>query len=180
MVVCFEVDARLPYDTNSTPPSGNPTADKTVRKEDPLVVIRDKSAQVLQTDLLKIKSSRDKKTNQKTKAVRKAKTGPKIKWKDTYHQLYFSGTQHMYRGRHEDGTFTKVQEYRFEKIRPSEERRAEIRRLRILLGEIQLLVLKHGTTRISLVCDGSGSLKAYQRRQGEDCLPEDVLTSLVV
>ena len=86
----------------------------------------------------------------------------------------------MYRGRHEDGTFTKVQEYRFEKIRPSEERRAEIRRLRILLGEIQSLVLKHGTTRISLVCDGSGSLKAYQRRQGEDCLPDDVLTSLVV
>ena len=180
MVVCFEVDARLPYDTNSTSPSGNPTTDRTVRKEDPLIVIRDKSPQVLQTDLLKIKACREKKTNQKTPAGRKAKRGPRIKWKDTYHQLYFSGTQNMYRGRHDDGTFTKVQEYRFEKIRPSEERRAEIRRLRILLGEIQSLVLKHGTTRISLVCDGSGSLKAYQRRQGEDCLPEDVLTSLVV
>lgn len=57
-----------------------------------------------------------------------------------------------------------------------EEKRARdgFKKLRKLLGDIKLLVLKHGTMKISLVCKGK-KLSVHQRPDSESCLPKDEL-----
>ena len=177
MVVRFEVDACLPYDaTSSTSPSNNTAPSKTVTKMEPpsgsssnhldVNIIRARSSQVPQTHLLEIKTH----------------NRPSMKWKEAYPQIYLSQTPHIYHAFHKNGTFTSVTKFMLgqsELVEVDKSAQVGFKELRKLLGYIQLLVLKYGAMRISLICVGK-TLSVYRIPQGESCLPEDVLALFVV
>jgi hypothetical protein len=176
MVVRFEVDACLPYDdTSSASPSNNPAPSKTVTEMKPssgsssnnpgVNIIRAGSSQVPQTHLLEIKTH----------------SCPFIKWKEAYPQLYLSQTPHIYHAFHKNGTFTSVRKFMLDQselVEVDKSAQVGFKKLRKLLGYIQLLVLKYGAMRISLVCVGK-TLSVYRIPQGESCLPEDALALFV-
>ena len=177
MVVRFEVDACLPYDTStSVPRSNNPaTGRKVTRKQNTssgsssnlpdVKIIRAGSSEVPQTHLLEIKTHGD----------------PHMRWSKAYPQLYLSQTPHIHHAFHKNGTFTLVKKFLLgqnELIDIDKSAQVGFKKLRKLLGYIQSLVLKHGATRISLVCVGR-TLSVYRIPQGESCLPEDALALFV-
>ncbi|KAF9783119.1 hypothetical protein BJ322DRAFT_1008508, partial [Thelephora terrestris] len=170
MVVRFEVDASLPYDT--TPPSHSsylPTSSKGVEKRrtsDPLDVriIRAGSSEVPQTHLLEIKAH-----------------NTSMKWSKMYPQPYLSQTPYVYHASHDQGTFTHVRKFTLgqnELTEVEKDAQEGFKKLRKLLGYIKSLVLKHGAARISLVCEGR-ILSVYRIPQGENCLPDDALALFV-
>lgn len=176
MVVRFEVDGCLPYgSTPSTPPSGRPATRKRAMKKKPslgsspsppdVTIIRAGLSNVPQTHLLEIKTH----------------TRPGMKWTRTYPQLYFSQTPHIYHAFCSNGTFTHVKKYTLgqsDLTKVEENAQEGFKKLRKLLSYIKSLVLRHGSTRISLVCVGK-TLRVYQIPQGETCLPADALALFV-
>ena len=176
MVVRFEVDACLPYDTNtSVPPSNKSAAGRNSREKKkasgsspnpPSVkIIRGGSSDVPQTHLLEIKPH----------------SGTHLNWPKTYPQLYLSQTPNVHHAFHKGGRFTSVKKFvlgQNELAGVDRTAQAGFKKLRKLLGVIQSLVLKYGATRISLVCVGK-TLSIYQIPQGEKCLPEDALALFV-
>ena len=99
-------------------------------------------------------------------------------WNDAYPQLYFSQTPHHYLAVHRSGTFFSIAKRKIgERDLVMIESRAQpgFRRLRKILGEIQTMVKKGGTSgRMSLVCK-DGVLRVHERNSKESCLPEDSL-----
>lgn len=99
-------------------------------------------------------------------------------WNDAYPQLYFSQTPHHYLAVHRSGTFFSIAKRKIgERDLVVIESRAQpgFRRLRKILGEIQTMVKKGGTSgRMSLVCK-DGVLRVHERNSKESCLPEDSL-----
>ena len=176
MVIRFEVDACLPYDASIlAPPSNNPTIGRKVAKKKTSLgpssnppdvkIVRAGSSEVPQTHLLEIK------THHSTS----------LKWPNTYPQLYLSQTPHVYHAFHKGGTFTSIKKFvlgQSELMEVDKNAQVGFKKLRKLLGCIQSLVLKHGATRISLVCVGK-TLSVYQIPKGERCLPEDALALFV-
>ena len=176
MVVRFEVDACLPYDTStSVPPSDDSAVSRDGQEKetalssfsDPLGVkiIRGGSSDVPQTHLLEIKTH----------------SGMRLNWPKTYPQLYLSQTPNIYHAFHKDGKFTSVEKFVLgQSGLAGLEKAGQVgfKKLRKLLGVIQSLVLKYGATRVSLVCVGN-TLSIYQIPQGEKCLPEDMLALFV-
>ena len=176
MVVRFEADACLPYDTStSVPPSDNPAASGDGREKekasgsssDPLgiKIVRGGSSNVPQTHLLEIKTH----------------GGMRINWAKTYPQLYLSQTPNIYHAFHKNGRFTSIEKFvlgQSELAGLESTWQVRFKRLRKLLGVIQSLVLRYGETRISLVYAGR-TLSIYQIPQGEKCLPEDALALFV-
>ena len=153
----------------SRPPPHRPTgrgntAKKTSNSLD-VKIIRAGSPEVLQTHLLEIKTH----------------GSPPMRGQKTYPQLYLSQTPHVYHAFHRNGTFTHVKKFTLgqsELMEVDESTQDEFKKLRKLLGYIKSLVLKHGATRISLVCVGK-TLSVYRIPQGESCLPEDALALFV-
>ena len=176
MVVRFEVDACLPYDTTSSgPPSIRPPSSRRGMKKKSssgpssntpnVKIVRAGSANVPQTHLLEIKTH----------------GGPRLNWPKTYPQLYLSQTPHIHHAFHKNGTFTHVSKFTLgqrELADVDENAQEGFKKLRKLLDHIKSLVLKHGTTRMSLVCVGK-TLCMYQIPQGESCLPADALALFV-
>jgi len=176
MVVRFEVDACLPYDTStSAPPSNKSAAGRNGREKKkasgspsnpPSVkIIRGGSSDVPQTHLLEIKTH----------------SGTRLNWPKTYPQLYLSQTPNVHHAFHDGGRFTSIKKFvlgQNELAGVDRAAQAGFKKLRKLLGVIQSLVLKYGATRISLVCVGK-TLSIYQIPQGEKCLPEDALAVFV-
>jgi len=175
MVVRFEVDACLPYDFGtSPPPSKNPAIGGRVTKgtsvgssSNPLDIriIRAGSPNVPQTHLVEIKTH----------------SNTYLNWPKTYPQLYLSQTPHVHHAFHRNGIFTSVEKFvlgQSELMDVDKGAQVGFKKLRKLLGYIQSLVLKHGATRVSLVCVGK-TLSVYQIPQGESCLPEDALALFV-
>ena len=177
MVVRFEVDACLPYDSGtSPPPSKSPAIGSKVTKKGTSVgsssnpldvrIIRAGSSNVPQTHLVEIKTH----------------SNPHLKWPKTYPQLYLSQTPHVHHAFHKNGTFTLVKKFSLgqsELEDVHEDAQVGFKKLRKVLGYIRSLVLKHGTTRLSLVCVGK-TLSVYRIPEGESCLPEDALALFVV
>ena len=173
MVVRFEVDACLPFDAaSSTSPSNNPTVSWRVpKKKKPsgpstnpssVKIIRGGSSRVPQTHLLELKTHG---------------SPGSMNWQKAYPQLYLSQTPHIHHAYHKQGTFTSVRKFMLGQTELAEvdkNAQAGFKKLRKLLGDIKLLVLKHGPARISLVCVGK-TLSVYRIPQGESCLPEDAL-----
>ena len=101
---------------------------------------------------------------------------------EAYPQIYLSQTPHIYHAFHKNGTFTSVTKFMLgqsELVEVDKSAQVGFKELRKLLGYIQLLVLKYGAMRISLICVGK-TLSVYRIPQGESCLPEDVLALFVV
>ncbi|KAK7001801.1 hypothetical protein R3P38DRAFT_3044555, partial [Favolaschia claudopus] len=99
-------------------------------------------------------------------------------WKDAYPQLFFSQTPHHFLAVHYKGRFSAVQK---RQLGSSELQGVErsiqpgLGKLRVALGVIRDLVVKHGQRgRLTLVCR-SGRMEVFERESGESCLPEDVL-----
>ena len=178
MVVRFEVDACLPYDASTSAfPSKNPTMGRKVAKKkttlgpstssNPLDIniIRAGSSEVPQTHLVEIKTH----------------SNTYLNWPKTYPQLYLSQTPNVHHAFHKNGTFTSVEKFVLGQSKlVGIDRSAQVgfKKLRKLLGYIQSLVLKHGATRVSLVCVGK-TLSVYRIPQGERCLPKDALALFV-
>jgi len=99
-------------------------------------------------------------------------------WGDAYPQLYFSQTPHHYLAVHRSGTFFSIAKRMIGKQDlVAIENRAQpgFKRLRKLLGEIQIMVKKGGASgRKSLVCK-NGILMVHERDGEGSCLPEDSL-----
>ena len=176
MVVRFEVDACLPYDTTtSKPPSNDATTDRTAMKKEPssgsssnppdIRIIRAGSSQVPQTHLVEIHTRSNQYKN----------------WPNSYIQLYIGQTPHLYYAFHKKGTFTSVEKFMLgqsELMDVDKTEQVGFKKLRKLLGYIKSLVLKYGAMRLSLVCAGK-TLSVYRIPQGESCLPEDALALFV-
>jgi len=169
MVVRFEVDACFPYDaTSSTPPTNPPAIRKKGTKKSSLgsnsvgvKIRRAGSSEVPQTHLLELKTH----------------SSMALKWPKTYPQLFLSQTPHVYHAFHQKGTFTEIKKFTLGQSELSgiNERAQEgFKKLGKLLGCIKSLVLKYGTTRVSLVCVGK-TLSVYLTPEGQGCLPEDAL-----
>jgi len=99
-------------------------------------------------------------------------------WGDAFPQLYLSQTPNHYLAVHRTGRFSSIAKRKIgEKDLIAIEANAQrgFKKLRKILGEIQTMVKKRGTTgRISLVCK-DGVLKVHERDSKESCLPEDSL-----
>lgn len=176
IVLRFEVDACLPYDaTPSRLSSGHPVASKGATEKrfssgsssnpSDVRILRAGSSEVPQTHLLEIKTH----------------GGAGMNWSKTYPQLYLSITPHVHHAFHKHGTFTHVKKYTLgqsELVDINERAQDGFKKLGKLLGCIKSLVLKHGATRVSLVCVDK-TLSVYRIPQGETCLPEDALALFV-
>lgn len=111
--------------------------------------------------------------------TRSSNSNASMKWKDTYPQLYFSQTQHLYIAVHDTGNFTEIRKEDVSSnknlIQAATNAQSGFRMLRKALETIQALVKEHGLGgRISLVCR-SGALKVYVRKSGDSCLPDNFL-----
>jgi hypothetical protein len=176
MVVCFEVDACLPYDASTSVPPSKKTAvgKKVPKKKTPsgsssnplnIKIIRAGSSKVPQTHLVEIKTH----------------CNSTLRWSKTYPQLYLSQTPHVHHAFHKGGTFTSVKKSvlgQGELVGIDKNAQVGFKKLRKLLGYIQSLVFRHGAMRISLVCVDK-TLSVYRIPPGEKCLPEDALALFV-
>ena len=172
MVVRFEVDACLPYDTTTlTSPSNNTTTGRTSKEKEPssgsssnppdVKIIRAGTSQVPQTHLVEIHTHQNQYMN----------------WPNAYIQLYLTQTPHIHHGFHKKGTFTSVEKFMLgqsELMDVDKTEQVGFKKLRKLLGYIKSLVLKYGAMRLSLVCAGK-TLNVYRIPQGESCSPEGAL-----
>ena len=99
-------------------------------------------------------------------------------WNDAYPQLYLSQTPHHYLAVHRGGTFFSIAKRRIgegDLVRIESRAQPGFRKLRKILGEIQTMVKRGGTSgRMSLVCK-NGVLKVHEKNSRESCLPEDLL-----
>ncbi|KAK7050562.1 hypothetical protein R3P38DRAFT_2865875 [Favolaschia claudopus] len=99
-------------------------------------------------------------------------------WKDAYPQLFFSQTPHHFLAVHYQGRFSAVNK---RQLGSSELKGVErsiqpgLRKLRVALGVIRDLVVKHGERgRLTLVCR-RGRMEVFERVSAESCLPDEVL-----
>ena len=176
MIVCFKVNAYLPYDASTlAPPSRNPAIGRrATKKKMPLGlssnppdvnIIRVGSSKVPQTHLVEIKTH----------------SNTYLNWPNTYPQLYLSQTPHVHHAFHKKGRFTSIKKFvlgQSELVDVDKNAQVGFKKLRKLLGHIHSLVLKHGVTRISLVCVDK-MLSVYRIPPGESCLPKDALALFV-
>jgi hypothetical protein len=145
--------------TKNKPSSSTPSNTSDVK------IIRAGSSEVPQTHLLEIKTH----------------GRASMKWSKTYPQLYLSQTPHIHHAFHTNGTFTRVMKFTLgqsELVKVDKSAQEGFKKLRKLLDYIRSLVLKHGSTRVSLVCVGK-TLSVYRIPQGETCLPADALALFV-
>lgn len=176
IVVRFEVDACLPYDVSS---SRSPSNRSTIAKR----AAKRKSSQGSSLNALDVRVVRAGSSNVPQTHLLELKTHCKMtmKWTRTYPQLFLSQTPHVYHAFHNKGTFTDLKKFTLgqgELVKIGGNYQEGFEKLRKLLGYIKSLVLKHGATRISLVCTGK-TLSVYRIPRGESCLPEDALALFV-
>jgi hypothetical protein len=191
MVVRFEVDACLPSDHPGSNVTRGPRADDedddpdaallgalsglsigtgsksaTTSSPSPLtstdLKIFRAGIQVSQSDLLEM-------------TTRSEMSAANFDWGDAYPQLYLSQTPHHYLAVHRGGTFFSIAKRKMGKkdlVAIESKAQAGFRKLRKVLGEIQTMAKKAGTSkRVSLVCK-DGTLKVHERNSKESVLPE--------
>lgn len=99
-------------------------------------------------------------------------------WIDTYPQLYFSQTAYRYMAIHNSGLFREVRKCALDGPRSEAIRKklqGDFRALASALKTIQDLVIQHGEQgRLTLVFQ-DGTLRAFQRKSRESCLPDAML-----
>jgi len=112
-------------------------------------------------------------------ATRSRRNAEEFDWENAYPQLYLSQTPHYFFAVHNRGTFEKVSKSRLDgpELRRIDRRLQDsFRRLRQVLETIQELVIEHGQQgRLSLVHQG-GTLRVFERKSQESCLPDSVLS----
>lgn len=110
--------------------------------------------------------------------TRSGRNVQKYKWTDTYPQLYFSQTAYRHMAIHSDGLFYEVRRCALDDPRSEAMRKRlqrDFRTLALALQKIQDLVIRHGGQgRLTLVFQ-DGTLRAFQRRSQESCLPDAML-----
>ncbi|KAH9919324.1 uncharacterized protein B0H18DRAFT_1028382 [Fomitopsis serialis] len=165
MVVGFEVDAY----TASASPSNSPlitngghsaTTEPMTHADKSYVNVVNAGGQIPQADIVEIK------------------TGKKMKWKETYPQLFLSQTPHLYAASHEQGLFRQVRMLGVddpEMREVAEELQNDFVKLRDTLIDIRNTLRRHKqSTRLSLLCQ-KGNLQVFRMKNANSCLPEAIL-----
>ncbi|KZT69577.1 hypothetical protein DAEQUDRAFT_726559 [Daedalea quercina L-15889] len=173
MVLCFEVDAYVASanstmsrtstdgDANLSPSaSASVSAPRVPTKDtDPkqYVDVIHAGHQVSQADLVEIK------------------TGKRVKWKETYPQLFLSQTPHLFTASHEQGKFHRIQKLAVDgpEMRGLvDEFQTDFAKLRETLIAIRETLRRHKQhLRLSLVCR-KGKLDVFRMRDTSSCLPD--------
>lgn len=102
----------------------------------------------------------------------------KNRWGDKYAQLYLSQTPHYYIAMHRDGEFYEITKHRLgrKELEPAhKEAQGGFRRLRVLLGMIQDLVVEHGSTTMLSLVYRNKKLEIFKRDDQQGVVPDDVL-----
>ncbi|KZT69561.1 hypothetical protein DAEQUDRAFT_765400 [Daedalea quercina L-15889] len=99
-------------------------------------------------------------------------------WTDTYPQLYFSQTAYRFMAIHDHGNFYEVEKRGLDEPKSEEIKKGlqgDFNKLKDALQTIQNLVIAHGERgRLSLVFQ-DGTLRVFERKSLESCLPDDML-----
>ncbi|KAJ7258800.1 hypothetical protein B0H12DRAFT_436750 [Mycena haematopus] len=99
-------------------------------------------------------------------------------WKDAYPQLFFSQTPHHFLAVHDRGYFVAVNKRGLSSPDLKAVERTlqpTLKKLRVALGLIRDLVVKHGQRgRLTLVCRG-GKLEVFERTSSANCLPDEIM-----
>ena len=106
------------------------------------------------------------------------KSSAKIKWPETYPQLWLSQTPWLYKASHNDGQFHTLNKTALESpelAEIAEKSKVRFERLRDALRTIKDIVVDAGLQgRLSFVLE-RGELKVYDRASKKSCLPSDAM-----
>ena len=179
MIVRFEVDACLPTD------SASKVTDQETKSLDDL------SSQLSNFSLTS-SSSQEKASSgpsidiimggrevpQGTLVEMTCRAEGKLKWADSYPQLFLTQIPHFFLATHNNGVVTHISDNKLSSenmIEKNKTLQPAFRKLKLVLEMIQESAVLHGNgARLSLMCQ-KGELKIYKRKSQESCLPEDIL-----
>ena len=164
MVVCFEVDAYVATtdDTLETSSSG-PSNEETASNEDIRVICR--GCRVPQDNIVEIK------------------TNKKVKWRETYPQVFLAQTPHLFTACHEQGNFHQVQKHHIDDAymrQVADDCQGDMAGLHDALLLVRDSLIRHRQQgRVSLLCQ-KGQLSLYRVENARSCLPDAVLQQFEV